>query len=323
MTAIPVHDPIGQAIDASYERRREFPRQHLGCSVLGHKCDRYIWLQFRWAVRESFSGRMLRLFERGQHEEARMVRWLTLAGIIVTNTGEDQSHVELGPHVSGSVDGIAENVPQAPKKKHVVEIKTHNAKSFAQLKKEGVQAAKPMHWAQMQLYMLGLGIDRALYCAVCKDDDALYFERVRFDKQAAEDLAARGRRLALAERMPDPISTNPTWYECKMCPAWDLCHGAKITREVNCRTCAHSTPTDQGVWRCEAFQAEPIPAAHQRTGCDEHVLHPDLTPWELDRESSTTQTAVFIIDGERVANGPGDEKVFDSHELIARALKNA
>ena len=81
-----------------------------------------------------------------------------------------------------------------------------------------------MHWAQMQLYMLGTRIDRALYVAVCKNDDQLYTERVHFDKEAAEKLLQRGKRLAKSERMPEPISTDPSWYQCKFCAAHSFCH---------------------------------------------------------------------------------------------------
>ena len=69
---------------------------------------------------------------------------------------------------SGSIDGIIEKgVPEAPTKRHILECKTHSLKSFKDLCDKGVQESKPQHWCQMQLYMHGTGIDRALYFAVC------------------------------------------------------------------------------------------------------------------------------------------------------------
>jgi len=72
---------ISALIDAAHERRQEPPRPHLGSSLLGHPCDRYLWLNFRWAVQEEFSGRILRLFRRGQLEENQIVSDLRSIGI--------------------------------------------------------------------------------------------------------------------------------------------------------------------------------------------------------------------------------------------------
>jgi hypothetical protein len=320
MTAIPPPtDTIQARIDAAHEARQSGPRGHLGASVLKHKCDRWLWLSFRWAVQERFPGRVLRIFRRGHHEEAWFVQDLKAAGLEVTHTGRDQLYVKLAPHIGGSVDGVIESgVPEAPKARHIVEFKTHSAKSFADLSK-GVQASKPMHYAQMQLYMHGTGIDRALYVAVCKDDDRLYTERVRYDKAFAEALIDRGRRIVGSEVLPDGISADPTWFECKMCAAWEFCHKTRLTREVNCRTCAHVTATDAGTWHCERW-GDVVPEDFQRTGCEAHVLHPALVPWER-RLSNDAHEAVYVIDGVEVRNGEGDAHTFASREIIDNTME--
>ena len=82
-----------------------------------------------------------------------------------------------------------------------------------------------MHYAQMQCYMLASGIDRALYVAVCKDDDRLHIERVKFDEPHAKALIARGHRIALSERLPEPCAgAAPDWYQCRFCAAHGFCH---------------------------------------------------------------------------------------------------
>ena len=43
---------IANLIDKKVEEGQEAPRAHLGASLLGHPCDRYLWLMFRWAVIE-------------------------------------------------------------------------------------------------------------------------------------------------------------------------------------------------------------------------------------------------------------------------------
>lgn len=308
-----------RAIDAWHEAHREPPREHLGASVLGHACDRWLWLSFRWAVIEQPDGRVLRLFRRGRHEEATVIEDLRAIGVDVLANAGEQEKVHLGGHLGGSVDGIIRRgLPEAPKARHVLEIKTHGKKSFDALVRDGVEKAKPMHYVQVQVYMHGLGIDRALYVAVCKDDDRMHIERVKLDREAAQKAIERGRRIVASERLPPPISTDPNrfWYQCKFCPAHDLCYGSRLTREVNCRTCAHSTAKPDGTWRCEAHEADGIPAEFQRTGCEDHVLHPDLVPWEQG-ESDSRWIAVWMIDGKPVRNGHGDARCYTSREIIA------
>ena len=270
---------ITNLIDQYHKAQSERPRPHMGCSALGHPCDRWLWLNFRWAVVEEFEGRILRLFRRGQNEEEIIVRDLRNVGIDVRSS---QARVNFGSHVSGSLDGIIESgVPEAPTKRHVAEFKTHSKKSFDDMVKHGVEKSKPQHWVQMQVYCHGTDIDRALYVAVCKDDDRLHIERVRYDADVAIRAVARGQRIALADRMPEPLSADPSWYQCRFCAAHSLCHKAAPTKQANCRTCAHSTALADSTWRCERHDADNIPVDFQHTGCDDHIIHPDLVPWPM------------------------------------------
>lgn len=312
----PMHT-ISNLIDAHHEQKEQPPRPHMGVSMIGHACDRYLWLSFRWAVVEQKPGRLLRLFRRGHREEETVIEDLRAIGIVVDNTGQSQSRVHFGSHVSGSADGIVSGLPNAPKRKALLEIKTHSRKSFADLCKNGVEKSHHTHWVQMQAYMLGLGLERALYYAVCKDDDAIYTEWVHFDKQAAKHYVDRAKSIALSETMPPPISDKPTWYVCKMCQFHDFCHVSKMTKQVNCRTCAHSTPTADSKWRCERYAVDSIPVELQRSGCESHVIHPDLVPWELSREHSTEHMATYIVGDVFLQNGDPDNNVYSSSEIVA------
>lgn len=311
---------IAALIDAAHEAKRashaECFRPHMGASTLGEKCDRRLWLSFRWAVRETFPGRILRVFRRGHREEETVVADLQAIGMKVRATGAAQTRVEFGSHVSGSIDGIiTAGVPEALKKAHVLEIKTHSKKSFDAVEKEGVEKAQPKHYAQVQTYMLGTGVDRALYVAVCKDDDRLYTERVELDKARAEKLVERGKRLATQDEIPPPISNDPTWFECKWCSAHDFCHGSKVTREVNCRTCAHSTAEADSTWTCARHDQNVMPTDWMREAHECHSLHFDLVPWAFIRIEEGDP--VFAIDDIEVANGPSG---FASTELIANPM---
>ena len=310
---------IQALIYAAYEAEQEPPRPHMGASLLGHPCDRWLWLSFRHAVIEKHSGRMLLLFKRGHEEETKVVQHLRKIGAHVQNVGSNQIGFDFGSHVKGSADGVVSGLPQAPKTKAILECKTHSDKSFKELKAKGVKESKPMHWIQCCVYGYGAKIDRALYFAVNKNTDEIYTEWLHLDKDVALAAIARGQRIALSDRMPEPISADPaTWYQCKFCDASQFCAYTKTTKHVNCRTCALSTPLSDSTWHCAKWD-DVIPVDAQRTGCEGHVLHPDLVPWQR-KDGPDAYTAVYEINGTNVANGdPEIEGVFSSKELLANA----
>lgn len=51
-------------------------RTHLGASLIGRDCKRYLWYVFRWCKHVKHDGRKQRLFNRGHREEARFIEWL-------------------------------------------------------------------------------------------------------------------------------------------------------------------------------------------------------------------------------------------------------
>lgn len=316
MTAIPESkNHLSTLIDQAHEKKADSFREHLGASLLGHPCDRYLWISFRWAVKPTFPGRMLRLFRRGHNEEDTVIADLKLINCAIN---ERQNRVDFGSFVSGSCDGIITSGLPGGYEKHkfVLEIKTHSKKSFDDLIKKGVALGKEQHFIQMQAYMLGLKIDRALYYAVCKDDDRIYTEIVKLDHALAQKYVERGKKIALSDYMPEPLSADPSWYQCKMCNFHSFCHDTKLTKEVNCRTCALSTANDNSTFTCSKYDNWEIAAEHQRTGCPGHVLHPELVPWERT-ESDNAHEAVYIIDGQPVRNGEPCERVYSSAEIIA------
>ncbi len=58
-------------------------RTHLGASLIGRNCKRYLWYVFRWCKHVAHDGRRQRLFNRGHREEARFVEWLEGVGFKV------------------------------------------------------------------------------------------------------------------------------------------------------------------------------------------------------------------------------------------------
>jgi hypothetical protein len=283
----PRPSPTVDAIFAAYEADAgDGMRAHLGASIIGKECARALWYDFRWVTRPAFPGRILRLFETGQLEENRLVRNLRRIGVTVLDvdpeTGRqwrvDAQDERCCGHFGGSMDAAAIGLPEAPKTWHICEFKTHNAKSFAALKKQGVQKSKPQHYAQMQVYMHLTGITRALYLAVCKDTDALYAERVRADEADGLRLVVKAGRIIEAQYPPARVSDDPAWFQCRLCEHHAHCHESRPAVS-NCRTCLQATPVEGGGWHCARWDRT-LSVAEQRRGCPAHLFIPDLVHGE-------------------------------------------
>lgn len=310
------------AIIRWYESKPQEHRPHMGASLIGHNCDRYIWLTWRWALKPEFKGRILRLFDTGKREESRLIEELRGIGATVwdvdPDSGDQWRVSACNGHFGGSLDGVAKGLPEAPKSPAVLEFKTHGEKSFNELLKKKVQGAKPQHYDQMTVYMGLMEIERALYMAVNKNTDDVYCEWVHFDKDRYAQLIARAQRLIESTTPPYRLSTDPEFFECKWCSMWKHCHGG-MAAEPNCRTCTHSSPVEAGEWRCEKH-SKVLDYKAQTQGCDVHLLIPDLVPYGDPQDGGENWIAYRHKDtGEHFLNGPAGIKEygpnFSSKEL--------
>ncbi len=287
---LPSESETVKAIYVHYKKMgdAEPTRGYLGASSIGHHCKRYLWYQFRYCCKPEFSGRMRRLFETGQLEEPRMVANLKSIGCSVHEFDENGMQFEvsaLGGHFSGHLDGCILGLPEAPKTWHVFEGKTHNAKSFARLKKEGVEKSHPKHYAQCQIYMHLTGMTRALYLARNKDTDELYSERIKYDRKRAYGLKHRAEYIITNTKPPSRISERSDYYQCKWCDARAICFGiqeegkyqALPVPAISCRQCCHATPKMDGNarWECEKHKRS-LSETDQAKACDDHLCLPGL-----------------------------------------------
>jgi len=279
-------------------RQEDSPfRNHMGASGIGHECARHIWYNFHWIAAKAFSGRMLRLFNRGHMEEARIIALMLAAGLEVIQqdaNGKQYKISDYGGHYSGSGDGMAGRVPDLPLGAYcLTEFKTHAKKSFDELAgkdwqkvEEAIQAgvepppftgkglreAKPMHYVQMQQYMSKFGLQYGLYVAVCKDNDLMYMEVIELDVENANQYTARAIALIRSQQPPERISSSPSWFTCKMCDYRPQCH-MRAPALKNCRTCAFSDPAEDGNWYCMLNQTAPVvlDKAAQLAGCNQYT----------------------------------------------------
>lgn len=276
-------------------------------------CDRAIWYAFRWvAPPEQPRGPRQRRFRTGLQYERWLLDDLRAAGADVQEIDETtgkQVAVQLADgHLRGKVDGIATGIPEAPKTVHVVECKSMKAADFRGVVKHGVQKHKPDHWMQMQLYMHGLGLTRALYICANKDTDEIHTERVEFDVSAALATEARIERIVAAAVPPHRASDDPASFTCRFCTANEICHSGAWAR-FNCRTCLFSTPIKGGKWECEKHSRR-LTWEEQNVGCDFHLFIPSLVPnsEQIDADEEKNTVTYRLADGTLWVDGDRDGK---------------
>lgn len=267
----------------------------MGASLMGEECARKVWYNFRWVTKPAFSGRVLRLFNRGHLEEGRIIAQLLMIGVAVYQQDENGNQYRISwaeGHAGGSGDGIADGIPDVPLgTRCLLEFKTHGEKSFIELAGKladwrkyaegkgpftgkGVKACKPEHYIQMQLYMRKMGIACALYVAVNKNTDDEYMEIITLQPEMADQFLERGEKLVWMKEAPKRLSESPGFFKCLWCDDKPVCH-FKAPAAINCRTCQFSEPIAGAKWRCNKHQME-LSKEKQFVGCPDWHQNEDI-----------------------------------------------
>jgi hypothetical protein len=242
MALIPRNDPLEHAINHTVIKQS--PRPYLGLSQIGTTCHRYLQYYHYWAFDSSFTNRIQRLFNAGHNAEEFMIADLATHGFVVH--GEQEEIIGTAGHWKGHIDGkVTKDGPTG-----LVEFKTHNDKSFKNVKKCGVKKSKITHYGQMQSYMGYKGLTWGLYMAYNKNDSEYYIEFIDFDEEYFAESKRKEMEIIASEVLLPRIGNNSiTWFECKMCDARQECFG-KVPVKENCRTCEFVDVLDEGKWHC-------------------------------------------------------------------------
>lgn len=238
-------------------------RTYLGMSGTGHKCMRALQYSLRWASKqEELTFRTLRIFERGDIEEARVIRdlkkiniecYAIIDGEKVEITGDiDEKQEEIigfAGHVKGHTDGRCINVPEAPKTEHRLEIKTAKASKWKAFKANGCKATNIVYYSQTQNYMGESGLTRCLFIVVNKDTEEWHVERIEFDKDYYEDLKRKEMMVVTTEKLFDKLIGFDIKMNCTWCGHKDVCKN-EVPPEINCRTCSNAEVHNDGKWKC-------------------------------------------------------------------------
>lgn len=312
MTALPSAPmPTVDAIWATRVRnaRPAYEGYGIAAATLGRECDRALWYGLRWASPpEEMTGRKLRIFERGDIEEGRVIADLRAAGLNVLDrdeaTGRQWSFTLANGWLRGKADGRCTGVVEAPKAEHVLEVKSLNAADWRAVFRRGLREAKPDHWHQLHSGMAGLGIARGLYVGVNKDTEDILTERLRIDAAEAARQEARVLRIVDAHDPPPRVSDKPDSYACRFCTHRAACHEKAFARR-HCRTCLHFSLTRDGLGHCHRFN-EPRDPRAQKSGsdCPAHLYLPGLVPGEqVDADEASETITYRMSDGSEWTDG--------------------
>lgn len=241
-----IDEHISTLIDVALikERDKEIPRNYLGASRLGVTCERALQYEYTHAPVDAgrdFSGRLLRIFEVGHQLEDMAVRWLRLAGFDLYTQkaqGGQFGFSVAGGRIAGHIDGILNGGPSELGLSYpaIWECKTMNDKSWRDTVKQGVAKSKPVYAAQVAVYQAymeasvpGISDNPALFTAINKNTQEIWFELMPFDSGLAQRMSDRAVKVISAtdagEQLPRH-TTTPTHHECKFCAWQDRCWSA-------------------------------------------------------------------------------------------------
>ena len=227
---------LQELFDRALEAERDTTpaRDYLGASRLGASCERQLQYEYAKAPVDhgkGFSGRILRIFERGHRTEDMVIRWLRMAGFTL-KTEDAQGH-QFGFSVAngrlrGHVDGVLTAGPEGFTYPALWENKCLGTKSWRDVEKHKLAVSKPVYAAQIALYQRYLQLHEhpALFTAVNADTMEIYAELIPFDAGLAQRMSDRAARVIGAseagELLPRSFA-DPSHFECKFCSWSDRC----------------------------------------------------------------------------------------------------
>lgn len=273
------------------EYRKDFPyRHHLGASIIGHPCDRYLFYSFRWFMTPTEPSRVVRIFDRGHREEVRMLNMLRATGLIISTTiGEllttfglpvhvdsidtvrewgvnifkpyahdfdpnGQIKANMPPHLGGSMDAVL-HVPAEYVQElgylMPIECKTHAEKYYKATFKKDLRESQPKHYSQANAYGYYLNATHAFYYGENKNNEDLDMKIVPLRADIVKLLETRAKNIVHTQD-PKLIARTTEKWMCKACTFAVVCAKNLPPTSRNCRSCANFHPKDGGGWACMA-----------------------------------------------------------------------
>jgi len=226
-------DPTLDAVNEAIEREQlPHASKNIGFGEIGHECSRFLWYKINSQEGERFTADTLRIFRNGHEDEAAMARDLRkVEGITLYTHDPERDNKQykfenLDSRFQGRLDGVVVGLKQAPKTFHIWEHKSVGDKKFEALIKNPVlKDWNIVYYAQAQSAMLHAELERYYMTISTPGLRRVTSLRGELDREFAESLVDKARRIINATEPPERISNDPCWFQCRYCRFQGVCHG--------------------------------------------------------------------------------------------------
>jgi hypothetical protein len=323
MAEITMPDPTLDAIWAALGERAAGQGRTEGVGIpahlLGSDCDLALYNTLHWvSAPEVRDGKSAARADQISLDKGFIIDALHSAGVAVDIASDDRgtpwAFELMDGVVRGRSDGIATGLLEAPVARHALMAKSLTAADFRGVKKKGLLAHKPDHWADLHAAMHGIGLERGVYVAVNREDRSLLLERIKPDHHAIAKSTARVAGIVAASGPPPGLTAGMTAAQmegaakrppCLFCPHRGACFEALMPR-THCRTCVHFEFTARGHGHCTHLGIALTPL-EQRAGatCPTHLHLPGLIPAEqIDADPERMTITYRFASGMEWTDGP-------------------
>jgi len=194
-------------LEKSRNQDKERTKKCFSVSQLHHPCLRYLYYSY-FGIPQEFTPKTLRVFDNGHHVHERLQDYLEKASVLVER---EVSVCDDEYQIYGRCDGIV----QLNEKRGVLEIKSINAKGFANI------LPKQSHVTQLMIYIHLLGLKGGVILYENKDSQELNEFYLPLDKGVVERTLRKVQCvLSYIEKEQFPPKTN---FFCDTCGFLQTC----------------------------------------------------------------------------------------------------
>jgi hypothetical protein len=235
ITSDAINDHISDALRR--KNKSQPKRAYVGASGVGHECARSTQFEYAGAPRKKdWSELTLRKFDFGHMGEELARQWFGDAGFNLTQnsqrTGAAIGFSQMDGRFKGHVDGVFIDGPDLSA--HGVgypclwECKSVGSKTYKEIEKKGLKAARPGYYAQVAIYQayLDLTAHPAIFTVTNLDSGEQLHLLIPFDAEEAQRMTDRAVSIVKAteagELLPRPFP-DKEFFVCKMCAFAERC----------------------------------------------------------------------------------------------------
>lgn len=209
------------------KRAKQERRTYVGASGIGDDCERRLQFEFAGAPREKEPEKLtLRKFDFGHMIEELARCWFQDAGFkLVQNNLRDGARfrfVQMDGDFSGEPDGVFISGPEIEGLRYPAmwEHKAVGAKTFREIKKDGLKKARPKYWSQIHTCMAYLNLEQTVFTVTNLDSGEQLNLVYDLEPEEAQRMTDRAVRIISSTRagdlLPRPFA-KPDHFSCRVC----------------------------------------------------------------------------------------------------------